>query len=356
MQEYMKKFPKKIFSGYWGGCHCQGIAVDEKKGFIYYSFTTKLVKSDLNGNVIGTVDGLIGHLGCIDFNENDGKVYGSLEFKNDIIGKGILQKLGITEATEDAFYIAIFDVDKIDRMDMSAEKDGIMRAVYLREVVADFKGKGEDGFDHRYGCSGIDGTGFGPIPGGKDKKNYLNVCYGVYGTTEREDNDYQVILSFDASKWWDKYGQPLNQRSMHAYGPEKPDFKHFVYTGSTNWGVQNFEYDAYTGDYIMAVYKGKKPAFPNFNMYILDGKIAPKTGKHKKTGEDIAELFIKKQGLFEGEIYGNRFPYGSTGTYAFGNGYYYFSQNAHDDEKGEYTNVVLYKATGNPSDPFEEVE
>ena len=79
----------KIFSGYWGKCHCQGIAVDETRGFIYYSFTTKLVKSDLDGNIIGTVDNIIGHLGCIDFNEKDGKVYASLEYKNDSIGKGL---------------------------------------------------------------------------------------------------------------------------------------------------------------------------------------------------------------------------------------------------------------------------
>ena len=62
-----------IFSGYHGQCHCQGIALDRKGGYIYYSFTTKLIKSDLQGNVIGSVDGLIGHLGCIDFCERDGR-------------------------------------------------------------------------------------------------------------------------------------------------------------------------------------------------------------------------------------------------------------------------------------------
>ena len=61
------KLPKRIFSGYHGACHCQGIAVDMQKGYIYYSFTTKLVKSDLHGNIIGSVESLTGHLGCIDF-------------------------------------------------------------------------------------------------------------------------------------------------------------------------------------------------------------------------------------------------------------------------------------------------
>ena len=104
-----------IYTGSWGKCHIQGITVDLKKGFIYYSFTTKLIKATLSGEIVGSVDGLMGHLGCIDFNEEDGRVYGSLEYKNDSIGKGILRALGSGEQLEDAFYIAIFDVDKIDR-------------------------------------------------------------------------------------------------------------------------------------------------------------------------------------------------------------------------------------------------
>ena len=83
----MEKFPKHIFSGYFGKIHCQGIAVDEEKGYVYFSFTTKLIKTDLEGNLIGTVDGLIGHLGCIAFNKEDGKVYGSLELKTTLSEK-----------------------------------------------------------------------------------------------------------------------------------------------------------------------------------------------------------------------------------------------------------------------------
>ena len=57
-----------IFTGLWGNCHIQGIAVDKNNGFIYYSFTTKLIKATLDGEIVGTVDGLMGHLGCIAFN------------------------------------------------------------------------------------------------------------------------------------------------------------------------------------------------------------------------------------------------------------------------------------------------
>ncbi len=343
-------FPKTIFSGYHGKCHCQGIAIDKEKKFIYFSFTTKLVKCDLDGNLVGTVDGLIGHLGCIDFCEKDGKVYGSLEFKNDSIGLGILKKLGIEGKVEDGFYIAIFDVDKITKPNMNAEVDGIMKAVYLKEVVSDYKANvniNGNTYAHKYACSGIDGTGWGYMNG----KYSLNVCYGVYGDISRTDNDYQVILSYDASDWWEKYAQPLNQSCMHKSGPCECD-KYFLYTGNTEWGVQNLEYDAYTGDWLVSVYKGKKPQFPNYTMYIIDGKIKALDSVHNVTKENIKQLSLKRSIEEHNGISGNNFPYGSTGVYAFGNGYYYFSQHGYDEEKGNYTNVKLYRAS-NSEMPFE---
>ena len=216
------KFPKSIFSGYHGSCHCQGIAVDEKKGYIYYSFTTKLVKTDLDGNLIGSVDGLIGHLGCIDFCERDGRVYGSLEYKNDAIGRNILKTLKLDDSNiNNAFYCVIFDVDKINSINMDAESDGIMRAVYLPEPLRDYEGSaiinGEE-LPHKYACSGIDGLGFGPEWGKTDGDDYLRICYGIYGDVSREDNDYQIILTFDARDWWDSIAKPLRQNEMHKSG------------------------------------------------------------------------------------------------------------------------------------------
>ena len=57
--------PPTIFSGVRGPFHVQGIAVDLKQGYIYFSFTTELLKMDLQGNLIGSVKGLTGHLGCL---------------------------------------------------------------------------------------------------------------------------------------------------------------------------------------------------------------------------------------------------------------------------------------------------
>jgi hypothetical protein len=172
--------PRNIHCCLRSGSHVQGITFDKEHKYVYISFTTRFVKADMEGNIIGSVNGITGHLGCIDYNEGDGKVYGSIEYKHDSIGKGIIKNIGATLADEDAFYIAIFDVDKIDRLDMDAEKDGVMTAVYLPDVCEDFAGEGEQGKPHRFACSGIDGVTFSPRPGERQVLPYmLYVAYGI---------------------------------------------------------------------------------------------------------------------------------------------------------------------------------
>ena len=144
--------------GTWNSGHIQGIAVDRQGGFIYYSFTNLLAKYDFSGKLIGTLIGWTGHLGDLDFNTKDGKLYGSLEYKADR-----------------AFYIAVIDVGKLGRVGVEASKADIFRTVYLAEVAKDYaadinrdgrfdgdngKFQGDPGAspDHRYGCSGIDGV------------------------------------------------------------------------------------------------------------------------------------------------------------------------------------------------------
>ncbi|MEK8145944.1 hypothetical protein NKH18_46245 [Streptomyces sp. M10(2022)] len=115
------ELPSYVYGGAWPTSHLQGVTVDRKRGFVYWSFTQKLVKTDLGGKVVGTVDGLTGHLGDIDVDDRSGRVYGSLEYK-----------------AAESFYIAVFDGRAIDRTGMNAERDGVMTAVHLDEVAADF--------------------------------------------------------------------------------------------------------------------------------------------------------------------------------------------------------------------------
>jgi hypothetical protein len=349
----MREAPLHVYGGAWPTSHVQGVAIDTRNGYMYWSFTQMLVKTDLDGNVVGTVEGLTGHLGDLDLNAKGGRVYGSLEYK-----------------AEEAFYIAIFDVEKIDRMGMDAESDGVMTAVHLDEVVEDFTadmdGNGVfDGDtantpDHRYGSSGIDGVAFGPAFGKKDGKDTLKVAYGVYSNTTRQDNDHQVILEYDVTRWRD-YERPLTQAEPHRSGPASYDGKYFVYTGNTNFGVQNLEYDAHTGNWMMAVYKGRKTQFPNYSFFIVDGSQKPEQGIIRgqatpETGDLLsllpAGLYHPASGTFGWEFHGNY------GLLSLDNGYFYVAEGRAVDDGGvakQAGEVYLYRWTGAAPTPFERV-
>lgn len=328
--------PKSIYSGAWNGGHCQGIALDRKNGWMYYSFTTLLVKTDLQGKVLGTVTGLTGHLGCLSFCEEDGLVYGSLEYKNDAIGRGILDRLGAGQQNPDAFYLTIFDGAKIDRMDMDGARDGVMRAAYLKDVVEDYSAKvplpdgGEA--EHRYGCSGIDGTAIGPMFGEKNGKNVLTVAYGIYSDVQRTDNDYQVLLCYDLDQL-KQTALPLSQQDMHMSGPA-PVRRLFAYTGNTTYGIQNLEYDPYSDTYLAAVYPGAKEQFPNLPMFAFDASVPPVPHALKgvfppETGECVTLTGGESDDV--SGISGWNFAHGDTGLIALGGGYYYVSFHGRKD-------------------------
>lgn len=349
----LRHLPLTIFSGNWKTPHVQGIAVDTKREFIYFSFTTMLLKTDLQGTPVGSVTGLTGHLGCLDFCDADGRVYGSLEYK-----------------ASQAFYIAIFDVSKITEMDMDAERDGIMTTVYLQDVVDDFTADmdGNDVFDgdiaqtpdHRYGCSGIDGVAFGPRFGApKDSPHDLHVAYGIYGNTERQDNDYQIILRYDTANWRE-YERPLNQAAPHHSGPAAPEERYFLFTGNTTYGVQNLDYDGYTGNWMVSVYRGTKKSFPNYPLYIIDGSKAPVLGEIK--GQPAPEsgllLTLLQDGLYDAAsgIYGWEFKQGQTGFFSFDNGYFYICHSESAPDGAQNGTIHLYQWTGESPNPFRLVE
>ncbi len=356
----MKDLPNQIFSGYYKEGHVQGIAVDPKRGYVYYSFTTLFLKTDLYGNVLGSVVNLAGHLGCITFNPDDGRVYGSLELKHDAIGKAISERTGYILSDEDAFYLVGFDVDAIDRMNIDAEKEKVMTAMYLPEVVRDFNATDEvSGASHRYGCSGIDGTGYGPVFGSApDSPKKFMIAYGIYGDVFRDDNDCQVILQYDPSDFT-KYAQPLNQANPHHSGPEACENKYFFHTGNTTWGVQNLEYDPKTGNWVVAVYCGKKEQYTNFKSFFIDGKVPAVRGvlpgRNTETGLLLRGARIGKEGLHG--IFGIDFPYGQTGISALGDGTYYISiPGDKRDEKGHFYCSSIHKYIFNPnnSEAFED--
>ena len=359
--------PLQINTGVWDTIHIQGVAVDSAREFIYYSFTTILVKATLKGEIVGTVTGLRGHLGCIAYNENDGMVYGSLELKNDTIGKMVQKNLTIDEYPVESFHVAIFDVYKINRMNMDAFGDGLLSTVCLQTVAEDYS-VGMDSTEgaekveravkavnvvkHRYGCSGIDGISFGPDFGSNDEHQYLCVAYGIYSDINREDNDHQVILQYNMPE----LANFISRSGINDTGIPKPEKKLFVYTGNTRWGIQNLEYDSYTNSWFAAVYKGKKPHFPNFSLFSIDGSVRPEFRPLKGLGDEKGEMLsLSKDGLYDVKtgIYGYYAKYGSTGLVSLGGGYYYISHHAGIGKNQSYSEIVLYRWTGNTPCPFE---
>ena len=352
----IKELPESIYSGaYKSGAHVQGIAFDVERGYVYYSFTTMLLKTDIQGNPVGSVIKLAGHLGCITYDKEKNRVYGSLELKHDNIGSCIIKNTGWDPSSEDSFYLVSFDCEAIDRMEMDAENDGVMKAVYLNEVINDYNAVDvTSGKKHRYGCSGIDGTGLGREFGGNEKK--IMIAYGIYSDIERTDNDYQVILQYDRDVI-EKYGQPLNQEKPHHSGPAACEKRYFFYTGNTAYGVQNLEYDEYSDNWFLAVYRGQKPEFDNFPMFFIDASVAPEEkellGRGGERGLVLTSAKLGKQGKQE-EIYGADFPYGATGMASIGDGTFYFSHDGHKDD-GFFTTGRRYKYDCTTTHLFEDL-
>jgi hypothetical protein len=356
-QAQTSKLPNAIYSGKQGGLHVQGVLVDKANGYVYFSFTDKLLKMDLKGNLIGSVTGFVGHLGDLDFG-TDGKIYGSLEYKNDAIGKGIKKELGV-QNNNDGFYIAIFDGSRIVRPDMNAEKEDLLRTVYIKEAVDDYVATvkvGNKDVPHRFACSGIDGVAFAPAIGSTNAdKKFLYVAYGVYGDTTRNDNDHQVILKYDVSDWG-KYAQKLSQDKLHHSGPKKPLEKYFVKTGNSRYGVQNMAYDPFTGNLFAAVYKGSKSQFPNYDLFVIDGKKKPTESYIPSDGKEIKvkTLSLVAAGPKDAKsgISGWNFKWGSTGLYPLGDGLFYISHNEKSKDGQQETTIYKYKWVGDDQNAF----
>jgi hypothetical protein len=328
------RLPLTQNGGTWSSGHVQGIAVDVKGGFIYYSFTDLLAKVDFSGKVIGTLVGWKGHLGDLDFNPADGQVYGSLEYGQD-----------------EAFYIAVIDVKQLDRIGVEAGKTEMFRTVYLPEVARDFAAR-------RYGCSGIDGVAFGPEFGHVAGAYYLTVAYGIYGDPAREDNDHQVLLQYDISGW-SQYARPLNEAEPHRSGPGSSQGSYFVRTGNTTYGVQNLSYDGSLQRWFMGVYQGKKKSFPNYLLFAVDARAKPMMGD--LVGVSGAEGKGAEQGLLL-ELADDGLKDASTGVRGWnqkadvgfqpvGHGLFYLSANS--GTKGAQTSdLTLMRWTGDANAPF----
>ena len=360
--------------------HVQGIAYDSAENCMYMSFTSRFVKTDMQGNILASIDRIQGHLGAMTFNPETRKGYASLECTDDEIGAGIAKTLNVNTVSraDSRFFIAIIDVDRLEGIGTDPEGNEVLRTVCIKKAVEDYAFRSKSGdFEHRYGCSGIDGVTIGPAIGkpeaarygrrsaGKpaaDEK-YLYVGYGIYGDTDRTDNDYQVIHRYSL-KELEKYARPVIFGETHHDGPEKPEKEYFLRTGNTNYGIQNFAYDEYTDCFFLAVYKGRKADFPNYSLFAFKAlqqpfKAALTGGRDKKKVLQLSLVkpeepyFINPSVDETTGITGWRFKWGSTGLCPLGRGLWYISENGKDRETGkEYCRARLYRWSTKPGEAF----
>lgn len=302
--------------------HIQGLALDKKEKCLYCSFTSAFFKCDLEGNVIGSVTGINGHLGAMTYEPKSKKVYASLEIKDDEIGRGVSDALGAErhEKAASRFYVAEIDVRKIDRLEVPFEE--AMTLHPIEEVAKDYLDTVEVNgvtLEHKYGCSGMDGVAIAPGFGAKGKEKFLYVAYGVYGDTTRVDNDYNILLCFRMDDL------------------AKPVHKYFVKTGNTRYGVQNMTYDADSERLYLAVYKGSKSQYPNYSLFSLDIHQKPFMGKLENVPYEENE--VEQVSVTEGSF----FKWGSTGLYSFGDGRWYISKNGKKDGC-QFSDVTLFES------------
>ena len=335
-----------------GAHHVQGIAYDADAGRMYFSFTDTFMVTDMEGNVLGSVNRIQGHLGAMVFDRSTRKAYASLECKDDVIGKG----LSDFAKGKSMFYIAIIDVDKVTSVGMDSENNEAFKIVCVKEATKDYhaKVKAVDGtkMDHKYSCSGIDGVSIAPKIGKKKGREYLYVAYGIYRGDDRTDNDCQVLLRFNKKKL-DRFAGKVKFGEFYSAGPSKPLGKYFIYTGNTNWGVQNMAYDKSLRKMFLFVYKGSKPQFPNNDVFYFD--IATKPVKSTVEGVWYDSSKHPKIGSAENPVSGSRFKYGSTGVSPLGDGTFYISENGRNPETGLQNCLArLYRWDGMTFTPVED--
>lgn len=323
------EYPRQ-FRIYGDRLHVQGFAYDSKEDCLYSSFTSAFFKTDMEGNIIASVSGINGHLGAMTFDSASRKAYASLELKDDAIGRGIASTLGEEAYTrqESGFYIAQIDVDAV-KGDSLTFSD-IAKLYPVTDAIDDYRAKVEtDGgsIDHRFGCSGIDGITIAPEFGNPDsEEKYLYVAYGIYGDTTRVDNDHNILLCYSLTDL------------------QTPVHKYFVHTGNTRYGVQNMAYDSHSGRMFLAVYKGSKSQYPNYDLFSLDIRQKPAEGilegvpYHK---EEVEMLKVEKAWHFK---------WGSTGLCPLGDGLYFISHNGKEEGR-HYCDVTLYEE----GDPFTQI-
>lgn len=197
----------------------QGFTLGE--GFMYWSFTDCIIKTDLDGNVICGTDIIGGHLGDCDY--RNGKIYASY-LKNSLPGHPWEDWTGFKIYVFDASDLTVLNIINLDICD------------YYKSITCTDN-------DTR-GFQGIDGVTIAPDTA--DGREKLFVACALY-TGERYSN--QIILRFDLDG--------------------KYETEYHIPTGNTVYGIQNLDYDWHDKEFWFTTYGAAYPYQPAEVLYCL---------------------------------------------------------------------------------------
>ena len=154
-----------------------------------------------------------------------------------------------------------------------------------------------------------------------------------------------------------------NLNDYDCYNPFRDDswetIASNVKTGNTRYGIQNLSYDKHSGDYYTFVYKGSKSNYPNYDLFVIDGKKKPVKKRVELYGreEEWDVLTLANKGIKDKSgINGWYFDYGSTGVAPLGDGRFYISHHYRDSSGGHGTTIRTYRWTGDEAVPFKLIE
>ena len=200
------QIPEKTKLEAEGPQHMQGFAVDLENSHMYWSFTTSLVKTDLEGTKIKEISLPSGHLGDLAF--YDGYIYGSY--------------LSGNWDQWDGMYVCKYDTE----LNLIAQYE----FEQLNAWVDAFLNGDKDA--NPYNVASIDGVAVGEDPNGEVK---LMLAAGIGPADNQEP--YQLIMQCTLDGEYETY-----------YAME---------TGALPYGCQNLTYNWDTGNYWLGCYRGE---------------------------------------------------------------------------------------------------
>lgn len=310
-------------AGTWNSPHVQGITKDDDNNYMYFSFTDRLVKVNMQtGQTVASVK-LFGsaHLGDLAY--YNGNVYGT--FDRDFYN---------SSSVDNKYHVAVFDTAKMTGIDMNYQD--VMKTMSISAV--------NNNQGSAFEPTSFDGIAFGPKPGdtSDNPKTYMMLSAALGNS----DRTHQSMLAFDPDTF--SPNEVTDSSSPSTNGPELDDIFYVnagPLTGESAYEAQVLEYDKDAKEYWLCCY----PQFEAGNLFVVDATIATTTDKTLGSEtKEVKVLSLKQIGTQcagDDTVWGI-YPYTNNtaqGFIAMGNDYFYIESGENFADTLNRGSVKLYR-------------